>query len=100
MLVELDLDRGFAAWRAALLRERREAAGLTQVELAFLLDVSERTVQRAESGTAPADDVLTSWLRICSIEASHAPMETQRSPVGATRRRHRPDDREGARATR
>jgi len=48
------------------LRELRDAAGLTQVELAEKLGVSQKTVSRLESGTKPRAD-LDQLAAICRV---------------------------------
>ncbi len=61
--------------RAADLRARREACGLTQDDLAGIVDVQTRTVNRWERGTSPVPEDVAELIR--RIEGSRAQIVEQ-----------------------
>lgn len=61
-----DLARPWGTVRGEILAAARRRAELTQESLAERLGITPRHVRRAEAGFGVADDIVTSWLRICS----------------------------------
>lgn len=57
-----------ASW-AALLRAARQRAGLTQVQLAELLGVTQPTVAAAERSRDVTESLVTRWAKALGIEA-------------------------------
>lgn len=61
----------------AALRERREALGLTQAQLAERLRVRQHHLSRWETGAVPITDIRAAWLdrELSRLEATSAPRQ-------------------------